>query len=1140
MDKNIKYRILATSSLLDEALKKRLGDKKMALENICRSIPDFFKHYDKILTEVVEENTERFLFYNNMTLKPSVDLKFTIDDKTYHLYIYLGTNKNSQCEAENLEYCKDLDEVDYEIMLVIVNFIEKYLGEVDEAYFRDKNLYIPEAKPSTIKKLLTNFEEEQVEKNLVFDLMPFKVKNLLVIASVYDAFTIESEGNLSQKILGEFLRLNLTSFPRVYAVNTYEEAEIELQKRHYDLIIVVAGYNQKQTKKTINSLKNNFPEHNVFLLLNNGYDTSEYIEYSLKNIVEKIFVWNGDSRIFFSMIKLLEDRVNLENDLKYNRARIILLVEDSPIFYSRYLPELYMSIFELVRGIMNTSIEADDIYKLLYLRTRPRIIHFSKFEDARDFIRDRSENILGLITDVEFYKNNRKDRNAGFELAAYFKDHFANIDVPVIIQSHNIEKKEEAHKLGYSFIHKDAETLVQDIKRILNYNMGFGDFIYKRPDGTPLGLRAKTLEDFVKNLDKIDNDTLMYHASRNHFSLWLRAHGEFKISSWLSYVQVQDFKSPDELRSFLKQNLKNTLTEAYRGKIISFSADHEPHDYCIYNLSSGALGGKGRGLLFINKLLFGYRLQDKFKDINLTMPRTFIIGTDTYDEFMTENNLLDLIKENNLPYVDIKKIFLKSYLSQDIVNKFEILLDYIDKPLAVRSSGLLEDSLRQPFAGVYATYIIPNNSHDKNLRLKHLIQAVKLVYASIFSPSSRNYIKSVDYTIEQEKMAVVIQEVVGNNYDGYYYPHISGTAQSFNYYPFASLKPEDGLAAIALGLGMYVVSGGKTYHFSPEKPDVQNASLKDLVKNTQTYFYAVNLNKENIDLIKGEEAALAKLDVWDAIKHGTIKHLASVYDEQNDVLSPGLDKQGSIVLDFANILKYNYIPLAETLKDLLLYSKESIGAPVEIEFAVDLNKDKDGKASFYLLQIKPLLSKDINCNFNLDELPAEKILLKSDQIMGNGKIESVQDVIFVDPETFDKSKTEEIAEELDKLNSKMIEEGRKYILIAPGRLGTRDKWIGIPVQWSQISNAKIIVETSLPNFPLDASAGSHFFHNVMAMEVGYFAVLHNKQTHMIRWEYLKNTKIISQTNYVKHVRYDKPLLIMMDGKKSIAVILIKD
>ncbi len=998
----------------------------------------------------------------------------------------------------------------------------------------------PEEKTQGQQLLYHFLQNQNAERDVYHDLMPFKVKNLLVIASVYDAFTIESEGNLSQKILGEFLRLNLTSFPRVYAVNTYEEAEIELQQRHYDLIIVVAGYNQKQTKKTINSLKNNFPEHNVYLLLNNGYDTSEYIEYSLKNTVENIFVWNGDSRIFFSMIKLLEDKVNLENDLKYNRARIILLIEDTPVFYSRYLPELYMSIFELVRGIMNTSIEADDVYKLLYLRTRPRIIHFNSFEDARDFIHNKSENILGLITDVEFYKNKKIYSNAGFELAEYYKNHFANIDVPVVIQSHNIEKKEQAHKLGYSFIHKDADTLVQDIKRILNYNMGFGDFIYKHPDGTPLGLRSKTLEDFVKNLDKIDNDTLMYHAGRNHFSLWLRAHGEFKISNWLSYIQVQDFATPNKLRNFLKQNLKNTLTEAYRGKIISFNAEHEPHDYCIYNLSSGALGGKGRGLLFINKLLYGYRLQEKFEDINLTMPRTFIIGTDTYDEFMNDNNLLELIKDNNLPYVEVKKMFLKSYLSQEIVNKFEILLDFIDKPLAVRSSGLLEDSLRQPFAGVYATYIIPNNYNDKNLRLKHLIQAVKLVYASIFSPNSRNYIKSIDYTIEQEKMAVVIQEVVGNNYGGYYYPHVSGTAQSFNYYPFATLKPEDGLAAIALGLGMYVVSGGKTYHFSPEKPDVQNASLKNLVKNTQTYFYAVDLKKENIDLTKGEEAALAKLDVWDAFKHGTIKHLVSVYDPQNDILSPGLDKTGSIVLDFANILKFNYIPLAKTLKKLLVYSKESIGAPVEIEFAIDLNKDKDGKASFYLLQIKPLLSKDTDCNFDINELPQDKILLKSDQIMGNGKIESVQDIIYVDPETFDKSKTEEIANEFDKINSMMTEEGRKYILIAPGRLGTRDKWIGVPVQWSQISNAKIIVETSLPGFPLDASAGSHFFHNVMAMEVGYFAVLHNKKNHLIRWDYLKNAKIVDKTDYVKHIRYNKPLQIMMDGKKSIAVILIKD
>jgi len=523
-------------------------------------------------------------------------------------------------------------------------------------------------------------------------------------------------------------------------------------------------------------------------------------------------------------------------------------------------------------------------------------------------------------------------------------------------------------------------------------------------------------------------------------------------------------------------------------------------------------------------------------NINLRTPKTCFIGTDEFDFFMARNHLMDVVIHEE-DYEVIKRSFLNATLSEGLVKKLKRYLKLINKPIAVRSSGLFEDSIRQPFAGIFETYLISNSNPSFDARLKQLTDAIKLVFASVFSNVAKGYIQAVNYKIEQEKMAVVLQEVVGNKFENFFYPHISGVAQSYNYYPFAHMRPEEGFAVLALGLGKYVVEGDKAFRFSPRYPTTEILNPKDQYKNSQVDFLAMDLNKHEFDLLEGEMASLAKLDIYEAEKHGNLRHCASVYDMESGTMIPGINKDGPRVVNFSNILKYNYIPLAKTIELLLQIVEEAMGAPVEIEFAVDLNRDKDLKASFYLLQIKPLLGSNEDYEINTAELKKDELLLYAEKSMGNGKIDNVFDVIYIKKDIFDKTLTMEMAAEIDALNKKMIEAGKKYILIGPGRWGSRDRFIGIPVNWPQISNAQLIVETSLEDYPLDASMGSHFFHNVTSMNVGYCSVQHTAFRSFIAWDLLDKQELIEETKWFKHVRFQKSVPIRMDGKKRITVVM---
>lgn len=983
------------------------------------------------------------------------------------------------------------------------------------------------------RQLLQTFlNKNNYARDVYHDLMMFKVKEILLVANLYDAYSIEKEGRFSEHVLDEYNQLNLSSVPRITGVSNLEEAMDKLHSKHFDLVIFMVGTDAKFPVQTSELIKKEFPYIPIYLLLNNNRDLVYFEEIrEEKHCIDKIFAWNGNSNIFFAMIKHLEDKINLDNDTRVGLVRVILLVEDAPKYYSRYLPLLYNIVMAQTKRIID-DVSTDELYKVLRMRARPKILLASSFEEALAIFNNYKDYLLCLITDVKFKHDGKLDEDAGLKLAELIRSQ--RRDMPIVIQSSDETNSNVAYKLQASFINKNSETLEQDLRSFIQHFLGFGNFIYRDVKGSQIAV-AKSLKEFERYLHTIPDESLLYHAKRDHFSLWLMARGEIQTARIINPRKVSDFKSPAGLREYLISVIQKFRNEQNMGKIIPFEKSAILDESNVVYLMPGSFGGKGRGLAFVNSLIYNYDFEQHVPNIHIRTPKTSVVGTEEFEYFMSRNKLWEKIQDE-MDDLTIKKLFLEGQLTETLIKKLRIVLELITKPIAVRSSGMFEDSLMQPFAGIFETYILPNNHPDIDERMRQATDAIKLVFASVFTKTARDYIRAVNYKIEEEKMAVVIQEAVGNQYGDVFYPHISGVAQSYNFYPFSHMKPEEGFAVVAVGLGKHVVEGEKAYRFSPKYPQVEINSPKDQFKNSQLDFFAVDLKKKDIDLLEGDTAGLIKLDIDEAERHGALRHCASVYNPENNTITPGLNQYGPRIINFANILKYNYVPLAKTIEVVLDIVREAVGTPVEIEFAVDLNKDKEFKASFYLLQIKPLLGDAGDFEVDMDKIEQEKIILYSDKGMGNGLIDNLTDVIYVDLESFDKSKTPEMAEEIDKLNSQMLKEGRNYILIGPGRWGTRDRWIGIPVNWPQISRAKVIAETSLEGFPLDASSGSHFFHNVTSMNVGYFSIQPEYSKSYINYDMFKGQQLVQKTKYFRHVRFEKPLIVKMDGRKRIAVI----
>ena len=981
------------------------------------------------------------------------------------------------------------------------------------------------------------YKRRKTDRDIFQELMPNKVKEVLLFATLYDSYAIEREGQFSDKIFGEYLQLNLYAAPRFTSVNAEEDVVRILNTRHFDLAIIMAGVDKELPLRVVEEINASKPRIPILLLVNNNSDV-RFFKLAADRIpaIDRVFVWNGNSNVFLAMIKYIEDKKNVARDTRLGGVRIILLVEDSIKYYSRYLPLLFSSVMTQTQALVSDE-STDELHKIFKYRARPKVLLVSTYEDAVELIYEYKENLLCVISDVKFARNGINDEDAGIELLKFVKLNL-RYPIPLLLQSHDITNSVRADEIEAGFINKNSDTLSHDINKFINSNLGFGDFIFRDDTGKQIGI-AKNLHEFETLIAEVPIESLFYHGKSNDFSTWLVARGEINIAERLIPYKTDDFDDPSKLRDICLSVFADVHEKRNRGRIINFDPLLLKGNRYIVRMGLGSLGGKGRGLAFMCNLVENIDMKALLPGINIRMPATSIIGAIEFDNFMESNNLFDVAYHQS-DFNLVNDQFLKAELSSALNDKLLQYIRQVNQPLAVRSSGLFEDSLLQPFSGVYSTYLIPNSHPDENVRFEQLRTAVKLVYASVFSDEARAYFNAVNYKIEEEKMAVVIQPVVGRNHNQKFYTDISGVAQSYNYYPYAYMEPEDGFGVIAVGLGQAVVGGEKAHRFCPKYPALNNSSVVDQIRDSQRDFYAIDMNYNDFDLtMEGEMAAIRKYKIIEAEKDGILEHCASTYSRENDYITPGIGTVGQRVINFANILEYQHIPLADTLMLLLKLFKQAMGAPVEMEYALDLNNGENGWPTFYLLQLKPLIRREAEIEIELGTLDNSKLLLLSSKGMGNGKISGISEVVYVDIKHFDRTKTIEIAAEVAAVNKTFNDAGKQFILIGPGRWGTRDEFTGIPVNWPQINNARVIVEIGLPNYPLEASLGSHFFHNVTSMNVGYFSVPDINGSNFVNFDLLGKQEVIWVGKYVKHIRFKNNLEILMDGRKKTAAILFE-
>jgi CheY-like chemotaxis protein len=978
------------------------------------------------------------------------------------------------------------------------------------------------------------YKKTKTDRDIFQELMPAKIKEVLLIATLYDSYSIVREGQFSDKIFGEYLQLNLSAAPRFTSVHSLEDAFLALEYRDFDLIIVMAGIDKFAAVETAREIGAMHPRIPLLLLANNNADLN-FFQTEGKNFdfIDRIFVWNGNSNVFLAMIKYIEDNQNVARDTRNGNVRVILLVEDSIQYYSRYLPMLYTTIMTQTQILVEED-GTNDLHKILKMRGRPKVLLVDNYEDAIMIINRYKRYLLCVISDVKFTKAGKEDNDAGIELLQYANSIMKH-PIPVLLQSHDIANASRAQSLNADFIDKNSESLSLDILNFLYRRLGFGSFIFKNADGKEID-KADNLLEFQEKMSEIPTETIIYHGRRNSFSTWLMARGEINMAERLREVKVEDFESPEDIREYCLKIFQEVKFQRFKGTIVNFEPSLLNSNRLIVRMAKGSLGGKGRGVAFMCHFIENTDFQELVPGLNIYIPSTTVIGSHEFKKFIEINNLYDQIYSDN-DFESIRQDFLKSDFDEKLKERLLEFVKKVNKPLAVRSSGMFEDSLLQPFSGVYSTYIIPNNHPDTGVRYEQLMTAIKLVYASVFTESAKAYFDAVYYKIEEEEMAVLIQEVVGKERNGKYYPCISGVAQSYNYYPISYMKPEDGFSVAAVGLGMYVVGGENSYRFCPKYPGLNATSVRDLIRDSQKNFYALDLSSPDIDLInEGENAAIKRYRISEAEVDGTLDHAASTYSIENDDLVPGITERGPRIVDFANILKYNYLPLADILQLMLKLFKEAMGSPVEIEYAVELEPAPNGLPTFYLLQIKPLVRIEEQVEIDLGVIEREGVLMYAEMGMGNGKVDNIRDVVYADPEKFDKTKTRQMAMDINQINSYFESCNKEYILIGPGRWGSRDPFTGIPVLWAQISKARVIVEMGLADYPLDASLGSHFFHNVTSMNVGYFSVPYSSKTARLNLEELKKQKVIHDTGFIKHIEFEKPLSVLMNGKERRALI----
>ncbi|MHA1125712.1 MAG: PEP/pyruvate-binding domain-containing protein [Candidatus Heimdallarchaeota archaeon] len=976
-----------------------------------------------------------------------------------------------------------------------------------------------------------SFYLEYKPKYKIFhELMAKRMRNVLLVSSIYDSFMLEEDGRLSDQIYEEFQNLNLRTLPRITRVSSAVEALEILKERSFDLVVTMRRLGVMDAVSFGKSVKE-IQDIPVILLLNSVVEISYLQDRKKLEGIDRVFVWNGDSKVFVAIIKHLEDEINADFDIEKGQVKAFIFVEDSIRFYSLLLPELYGEIMRQTHRLITEG--TNDFQDLLKMRIRPKILLAENYEEAMEFYEKYKGNIMGVISDIEFPRKGKLDKNAGFAFTEKIMKEFPNM--PIILQSSQQKYQDHAESCGCFFIHKKSHGMLWDLRKWLLDCVGFGDFIFKTRKGEPVG-KAKDIISFHKQISKVPIETLIYHGKNDHFSNWLSARGEFDIAQKLKPRKVSEF-SKKELRKFLLETIDDIVLEKTHGIINDFQRSNYHPEILFLRLRPGSLGGKGRGLAFLMFLLSSFLIQDEFENITIEIPRTIVIGTDEFDKFMEENNLYEFALSCASDQ-EIRNKFVKGKLSTSIRRDLKFLLKNLKTPLAVRSSSLLEDSAYQPFAGIFSTYMIPNNNLNKVENLEQLCTAIKLVYASPFLEVARTYAETISHTVEESKMAVVIQEVVGKEHNKRFYPDFSGTAASHNYYPIGdTMKPEDRIAHLALGLGRIIVDGGAVARFSPKHPKINYYSTPDILLNqSQTNFYAIDLSQKKFKIFE-DDPFVFKYDFDAAIIDDTLSNIADTFDFNTNALNSGYYGNGSPVITFSRQLKLEMFPIAKLLNKIMSIGEKAMGCSIEIEFAANISASINEPNKFYVLQIRPFLQQEL---LNLEEtVPVEKedMITYSRNVSGNLIKKNIRDIIFVKPESFDKLKTLEILKEIDKLNKKLVDQNEEYILIGFGRWGTSDRFLGIPAKWNNISGAKMIIEAGLEDFQIDFSQGSHFFHNIVALNIGYLHVKYNSEEDFVNWDWLKKQKTIADLEFIKHIRTNKPVTIRIDAQKGEGLII---
>ena len=967
------------------------------------------------------------------------------------------------------------------------------------------------------------------------NLMTRRIFNVLLIANPYDAFMLEDDGRIDEKIFNEYMNLSLRYPPRFTQVSTEKEAWAQLKNTTFDLVIVMPGTDNNDTFDIARSIKDKYHHIPLVVLTPFSHGITARIEHEDLSAFEYVFCWLGNTDLLVSIIKLIEDKMNLERDIKEVGVQMILLVEDSIRFYSSVLPNLYKFVLKQSKEFATEAL--NEHQRTLRMRGRPKIVLARTYEEAMHLYNRYEKNVLGVITDARYPRKNIVDPLAGIKLMEEIRkrDPF----MPLILQSSEVSNKIYARRYEAGFVDKNSKKMNVDLRDIVSDSFGFGDFIFRNPETLEEVARVRNLKELQNIIFSIPTESFLYHVSRHHVSRWLYSRAMFPPAEFLKQISVEDFSDANAHRKIIFEAIVKYRKMKNQGVVAIFQRDRFDSYSNFARIGEGSLGGKGRGLAFIDNMVKRHPEFNGFENASVAIPKTVVLCTDIFDEFMDTNHLYQ-IALSDVDDSTILKTFLRARLPERLNEDLLAFFNVVKSPIAIRSSSLLEDSHYQPFAGIYSTYMIPYLV-DKNEMLRMLTDSIKGVYASVFYKDSKAYMQATSNVIDQEKMAVVLQEVVGTQYGERFYPSISGVARSLNYYPIGDEKAEEGTVSLALGLGKYIVDGGLTLRVCPYHPTqvLQTSEMEMALRETQTSFYALDLKNKGENFSLDDGFNLLKLPVKEADKDGALQYIASTYDPYDMVIRDGVYPGGRKVITFANILQHEVFPLARILQLTQEYGQNEMRRPVEIEFAVTLNQ-KEKTGVFYLLQVRPMVDVKADLSENLNLIPDSDVLLKSYNSLGHGVMEDIYDLVYVKTEGYNAGNNPTIAYEIERINRKFLDEGKHYVLVGPGRWGSSDSWLGIPIKWSHISAARVIVEAGLTNYRVDPSQGTHFFQNLTSFGVGYFTINAYMGDGVYQQDFLDGLVAVEETKFLRHVHFETPITVKMDGKKKIGVVMMPD